>query len=121
MRTEQCRCSLAVLALAAAMVFGVDRAQAADCANWPTASFWRAATVADVVAYLNAGSDPNARHAEHGDKYGTALHRAAEHNPDPAVIAVLVEGGVDPNARAEVGLTPLHVAAMWNTPRYSRP
>ena len=43
----------------------------------------------------------------------TPLH-VAEENENPAVIAALVDGGADPDARAAGGRTALHVAAAWN-------
>ena len=35
-------------------------------------------------------------------------------NDNPSVIAALIEGGADPDARTEHGVTPLHVAALLN-------
>lgn len=70
-------------------------------------------TVADVMEALSAGASPNARTG-----YGfTPLHRAAAHNTDPAVVAVLLGAGADPNMHTENGKTPLHMAARNDNPR----
>ena len=46
----------------------------------------------------------------------TPLHLAAESNPDPEVVRVLLEAGADANARAYYGQTPLHLAAGNENP-----
>ena len=43
------------------------------------------------------------------------LHQVARYKDDPAaVIAVLIDGGADPDAQDELGATPLHRAARYN-------
>ena len=44
----------------------------------------------------------------------TPLHCAAFGNPNPDVIAALIEGGANPSARTTVGWTPLHAAVLAN-------
>ena len=46
----------------------------------------------------------------------TPLHLAAESNPDPEVVRVLLEAGADASARAYYGQTPLHLAAANENP-----
>ena len=68
-------------------------------------------TASEVKAALSAGADPGARDERIG---GTPLHWAASNNANPSVIKALIEGGANPDARAEKGATPLHVAAALN-------
>ena len=42
----------------------------------------------------------------------TMLHRAARRSSNPAVLAVILDAGFDPNAMSDQGLTPLHEAAF---------
>ena len=44
----------------------------------------------------------------------TPLHSAAENNPDPAMVAVLLDAGANLNAQAGNGVRPLHLAARNN-------
>ncbi len=67
--------------------------------------------VSEVKAAPSAGANPNA----HDEPGATPVHGAANHNPEPSVIAALIEDGADPGARAEGGWTPLHLAA-WKNP-----
>ena len=56
-----------------------------------------------VVAVLAACADPNTRRT-------TPLHMAAWKNPEPSVVATLIKGGADPNARDNDGKTPFDYA-----------
>ena len=60
-----------------------------------------------VNALLRAGADPNV-----GRSYGgeSALHLAAEHATDPAVVLMLLEAGANPLARDERDRLPIDVA-----------
>ena len=72
-----------------------------------------------VRALLDAGSDPNAREAGFSVDYGwswTPLHLAAASNPDPEVVASLLEAGADLNAISGEGMFPLHHATANQNP-----
>ena len=73
-------------------------------------SFWRQARVDRVrvcIAEFGAASSGTTQNL-------TPLHLAAWFSGNPAVIAVLLKGGADPNARTKKGFTPLMVAAQHN-------
>ena len=55
--------------------------------------WWSRADLADVQRLLASGADPSAAVGARG---WTPLHLAARFNNDPAVIAALIEAGVDP-------------------------
>ena len=82
------------------------------CEDWGSYDFFAWASADTVASCLRAGADPVAPLDESG---GTALHHAARATPDPAVIAVLVQAGADPNAPDLNGGTPLHEAARSNS------
>lgn len=63
-------------------------------------------TVDDVNAALSVGADPNACFEDLGPPLGNAI----VFNEDPAVAIALLDAGANPNARAEIGGTPLHSA-----------
>ena len=80
------------------------------CEQWNSRDFFRTATVENVTACIDAGSDVVAR----TDKGYTPLHWASGRNSNPAVIEVLVASGADLRARDNFGDTPLHWAARYN-------
>ena len=66
-------------------------------------------TAGVVRALLEAGADANARATDYRTDYGwswTPLHLAAEHNPDPEVVAALLEAGADLSAPGGAGFIP---------------
>ena len=82
------------------------------CEDWGSYDFFAWASADTVASCLRAGADPVAPLDE---SRGTPLHHAARATPDPAVIAVLVQAGADPNAPDLKGGTPLHEAAGSNS------
>ena len=92
----------------------------ADCL-WGVYGFFKIATVQDVQACLDAGTDPNARD-EHGE---TPLIKAVNwgfngdgHNPEYLeIVKVLLDAGADPNAQGYSGRSALHAAAEWGLDR----
>lgn len=76
------------------------------CDNWSTSAFDRLADTDHAARCADAVQGTNPR-----DEYGrTPLHRAVE-NENLAVVLRLLEGGANPDARADRGETPLHQAA----------
>ena len=74
-------------------------------------SFWRQAEEQQVRACIGRfGAAPS-----DNNKNLTPLHLAAWFSGNPAVIAALLKGGAEPNAKTGKGFTPLHVAAQWNS------
>ena len=59
-------------------------------------------TASEVKAALASGADPTARVGKYG---ATPLHVAARINPDPDVTQLLLEAGVNIDARENRGLT----------------
>ena len=89
-------------------------ARDANCEAWGDSSgyFFITATVAEVRACLEAGSDPNANL-----QYNIRpLHQAAFVNDDPEIIQALAAAGASPNAMDISGDTPLHNAATYGAP-----
>jgi len=75
-----------------------------------------ASTASAVQLLLDAGAEVNAWATGFSVDYGwdwTTMHEAAR-NPNPAVVAYLLETGANPNARGTHGESPLHVAARNN-------
>ena len=72
------------------------------CDNWNTDSFAYLALPADYARCLGAGANATARDANRQ----MPLHRALA-NRDPAVVALLLEAGADPNAANSRGDPPL--------------
>ncbi len=85
--------------------------QESPCQEWPTEEFFKEATVAQVVACLEAGADPT---AQYGYWYRTALHMAARASPEPLVIKILLDAGVDVDARGLFDKTPLQDALGYS-------
>ena len=76
----------------------------------PTVAGWRKALNEAAAEMWLRGEPATARDAEGM----TALHRAAEAEPLPAVLTVLMEYGADVDATNSAGETPLHRAAAKN-------
>ena len=90
--------------------------QAVDCTLWGTEhayKFFETATLAVVMACLDAGANPMAR-----TKRGiTPLHWAAKFSDDPEIIEALVAAGANigaSTAKKDGNNTPLHTAARFN-------
>ena len=81
---------------------------APTCEQWNTEEFFRVATMQDVTACLDAGSDVSARTE---DGY-TPLHHAARESDDPEVVDELLAASADPDPRDHDGDTPLSLAAF---------
>jgi ankyrin repeat protein len=61
-----------------------------------------------VSLLLSIGADVNAPSGNR--EANSALHAAIAGRANPAVVGRLLEGGASPNARAALGVTPLHLA-----------
>ncbi len=73
-----------------------------------------------VAALIKAEADVNARIKTGWQAGWTPLHQAAKYSKTPEVVAVLIKAGADVNAREdEGGMTPLHLAAVFNTPEFA--
>jgi len=100
-------------------------ADPASCDRWPDPVFFHHATAAVVAGCIESGAELGAE-AHYGEvrnpsgrleSYGggsTPLHAAAGWTRDPAVIALLVDAGMDVNAPNRHRYTPLHYAARDN-------
>ena len=99
----------ALVATACILLAPILRAQPAPtCEQWNTEEFFRVATVEDVTACLDAGSDVSAR----TDEGYTPLHHAALESEQPEVVDALLTAGADPDTRDQHGDTPLSLAAF---------
>ena len=75
-----------------------------------TRDYFKVATLQDVNACLEAGSNPVIR-----DYWGfSPLHWAAAYNSDPAVVQALIDEGADPQAGNKADVLPIHMAARYN-------
>ena len=79
----------------------------ANCGRLCDREWMLSATLADVEAEIDKGSDILAS----GRGGETALHQAAEVNGDPAIVGLLLDRGASLEARKGDGSTPLHKAA----------
>lgn len=101
--------SAPLVATACVLLAPILSAQPAPtCEQWNTAAFFEVATVQDVTACLDAGSDVSARTE---DGY-TPLHHAARESEQPEVIDALLAAGADADTRDQDGDTPLSQAAF---------
>lgn len=95
---------------AAALGGGVPADSGVDCAEWNTEYFFKQASVEEVAACLEAGSDPRSR-----DENGRIpLILAAALTRHPGVITALIQAGADIRAVGRRGQSPLHLAAGSN-------
>ena len=78
---------------------------------WDMDSFFKDATVIDVLHCVATGADINAQ----SDEGESPLHIAALVGNSAAVYA-LIEAGADINARHKYGATPMHSAALSGNP-----
>jgi len=67
-------------------------------------------TLKQVNDAIEKGANVNGRH----DQWSPLLV-AAQSNPDPEVIRVLIKAGADIKAKSKDGSTPLYMAARYNT------
>ena len=81
------------------------------CKGWETEGYFKEPTNAAVLACLGTGIDLETRY----DSGRTALHRAAAHTKDPAVIEALLNAGADLEALDVNAHSPLVVAVAHNT------
>ena len=101
--------SAPLVATACVLLAPILSAQPAPtCEQWNTAAFFGVATVQDVTACLDAGSDVSAR-TEDGS---TPLHHAAKESAKPEVVDALLAAGADADTRDQDGDTPLSRAAF---------
>ena len=90
-----------------AFILVVGLALAQDCEYWGERLFFRAVTVAELQACLEAGADVDFRTFEVGY---TPLHLAAQSDVSSAIITALIDAGAKVDARQRTGRTPLHLA-----------
>ena len=106
--------TITVLLEAGAALHGRDRSD-----HTPLHQAAERGTPAIVRTLLEAGARVDMRASGFSVDWGwdwTPLHLAAENNPDPEVVGVLLEAGADASARAYYGQTPLHLAARNDNP-----
>ena len=97
-----------VAAVFLAGMIGSVEVSAEECGRLCDPRWMAKASVAEVRAELDA--KPGAVNKRGRWEY-TPLHFAAQANPDPRVLTLLLERGAELESRARLGATPLHVAA----------
>ena len=104
--------------LAAALLDAALASPAA--ADTPLHSAAGTGDTAALAALLDAGADPNARHAGFTPLHYAAAfpsHRINDERPRFAfAVPALLAAGADPNACDSAGFTPLHHAAIHSRP-----
>ena len=89
----------------------MNRVQAVvRCKGWETEGYFGQATNEAVSNCLGTGVDLTTR----DDSGRTALHRAATHTKNPAVIEALIKSGADLEALDDSGRSPLVLAVVHN-------
>ena len=84
---------------------------ASDCRDWDRDHHFSTVSLPDVERCLESWIDARSRYSP---GY-TPLHMASKFSKNPAVIAALLNAGVEPDARArDTGETPLHLAARYS-------
>jgi len=81
--------------------------------GWLSENFWKSATPKDVQALIDSGAEVNSQTTNEGK---APLHFAAKHNKDAAVVKLLLDKGANVEARDKFKITPLNLAASFNTP-----